>query len=334
MEKRVAVRHKLVNFSPYVKEIASTIERLFPNIQQETVPLESPEEEKIRAVMDATILLGDYRQRNHIDRPIIEAAKNLKLIQQPTVGYEAVDVEAAAEFGVPVANAAGFNSVGVAEHALMMALVLLKKLPVLDRETRKCNWLQVEMVSTGGVWELEGRTLGILGFGLVGRELAKRARAFGARILYNKRSRLPEVEERELGVEYCSFEDILSRSDILSIHVPLTEETRGLIGREEIARMKRGAILLNLARGEIVDSYALADAVKCGSLSGVGVDVFDPEPIRSGNPLIGLENVVLTPHVAGGTAESKFKSLRICFENIARVMRDEKPVNLVNSIQR
>jgi len=294
-------------------------------------PLSLLRKEKLEMVREATILFGDYRQRNHIDRKIIEAATNLKLIQQPTVGYEAIDVEAASEHRVPVANAAGFNSVGVAEHALMMALALLKKLPRLQRETCNCNWLQVQCVNENSVWELEGRTLGILGFGLVGRELAKRARGFGPRILYNKRSRLAEAEEKELGVEYRSFDDIISLSDILSVHVPLSEETKGLIGRDEIARMKKGAILLNLARGEVVDAWALADAVREGRLSGAGVDVFDPEPISPGNPLIGLENVVLTPHIAGATAESKVKSLRICFENIARVMRGESPVNVVNN---
>jgi len=211
-----------------------------------------------------------------------------------------------------------------------MTLALLRKLPRLHKETSNCNWLQVQCVSEGSVWELEGRTLGILGFGLIGRELAKRARVFEPRILYNKRCRLTEAEEKELGIEFSSFDDILSRSDILSVHVPLSEETRGLIGREEIARMKKGAIFLNLARGEIVDAWALADAVKEGHLSGVGVDVFDSEPINPDNPFIGLDNVILTPHIAGATAESKAKSQKICFDNIGRVIRGEKLLNVVN----
>jgi glyoxylate reductase len=330
METKI-IKHKIVRFSPPTKGFWDSVERLFPGVQLEIALLESTDEEKLEMVRDATILIGDYRQRNRIDRKIIKAAPNLKLIQQPSVGYEAIDVKAASEHRVPVANAAGFNSVGVAEHALMMALALLKKLPRLHRETNNCNWLQVQCVSEGSVWELEGRTLGILGFGLVGRELAKRARGFGPKILYNKRSRLAEAEEKELGLEYSSFEDILSRSDILSVHVPLSEETKGLIGREEIARMKKGAILLNLARGDVVDAWALADAVKEGHLSGAGVDVFDPEPISPENPLIGLENVLLTPHIAGATAESKAKSQRICLENIGRLIRGEKLVNVVNN---
>ena len=330
METKNIVAHKVVSFSPFLKNVNDNMEKLFPGVQLENVPMESTEEEKVNAVRDATILFGDFRQLNRIDRKIIEAAPNLKLIQQPTVGYEAIDVKAASEYGVPVSNAAGFNSVGVAEHAVMMMLALLKQLPVLHNETIKCNWLQIKCVSEGSIWELEGRTLGILGFGLVGRELAKRAKGFGTRILYNKRNRLTEEEERELGVEYRSFNDILSQSDILSVHVPLTEETRGLIGKEEIARMKKGAILLNLARGEVVDAEALAEAVRNGALRGAGVDVFDPEPIEPVNPLIGLENVVLTPHTAGATAESKAKSLRICFDNIAKVIKGETPANIVN----
>jgi phosphoglycerate dehydrogenase-like enzyme len=331
MQTKNVIAHKIVSFSPFTKEVNDTIKKLFPGVQLETVPIESTEEEKLKAIRDATILFGDYRHKNRIDRKIIETAKNLKLIQQPTVGYEAIDVKAASERGILVSNAAGFNSVGVAEHAIMMMLALLKKLPILHSETSKCNWLQVKCVSEGSIWELEGRNLGILGFGLVGRELAKRARGFGPIILYNKRNRLTETEEKDLGVEYRSFEDILRQSDILSVHVPLTEETKGLIGKSEISKMKKGAILLNLARGEVVDTEALAEAVRNGALKGAGVDVFDPEPIEPGNPLIGLENVLLTPHIAGGTVESKVKSLKICFDNIAKVIKGETPANIVNN---
>ncbi len=166
--------------------------------------------------------------------------------------------------------------------------------------------------------------------------MARLAGVFGPKIIYCKRTRLSEEEEEELGVEYCSFDDLLSRSDILSIHVPLTDETRGMIGRDEIAKMKPGAILLNLARGEIIDEEALAEAVLEGRLSGVGTDVLIEN--RRGNvvetpsPLLDLENVMITPHMAGPTKEARERSQIQATDNILRVLGDEKPLHLVNDV--
>jgi glyoxylate reductase/D-3-phosphoglycerate dehydrogenase len=186
------------------------------------------------------------------------------------------------------------------------------------------------------VWELKGKTLGILGFGNIGMEVARLASVFGPKIIYYKRTRLTERVEEKLGVEYCSFDDLLSKSDIFSIHVPLTDETRGMIGRDEIAKMKPGAILLNLARGEIVDEEALAEAVVTGKLSGVGTDVLTEK--RHGNvvetpsPLIGLENVMITPHMAGPTLEARLRSHKEATDNIIRVLRGETPLYIVNDV--
>jgi len=186
------------------------------------------------------------------------------------------------------------------------------------------------------VWELRGKTLGILGLGSIGKEVAKLARVFGPEIIYFKRTRLLEEEEEALGVEYCSLDDLLVRSDILSIHVPLTDETRGMIGREEIGKMRPGAILLNLARGEVIDEEALAEAVLEGRLSGVGTDVLIEN--RRGNvvetpsPLLDLENVMITPHMAGPTKEARERSQIQATDNILRVLGGEKPLHLVNDV--
>ncbi|MGD2201229.1 MAG: NAD(P)-dependent oxidoreductase [Candidatus Bathyarchaeota archaeon] len=186
------------------------------------------------------------------------------------------------------------------------------------------------------VWELKGKTLGILGLGNIGKEVARLSHAFSPEILYCKRTRLSEEEEEELGVEYCPLDDLLVRSDILSIHVPLTDETRGMMGREEIAKMKPGAILLNLARGEVVDEEALANAVREGRISGVGTDVLTErrlgDVIETPSPLIGLENVMITPHIAGPTIEARARSQKQATDNILRVFRDEKPIHLVNDV--
>ena len=323
--------HIVASFSPYLKDVFQAMKNQFPNVKQEFITPKTPEHEKYAIVKNAIYLLGDFQQINQIDRETIKAAQNLKLIQQPTVGIDAIDIEAATEYNIPVANTAGFNSVAVAEHTMMLILASLKKLKKLNQETCDCNWLQVQMVNSGEVGDLENKTLGILGFGQAGRELAKRAQAFSTNIIYNKRNRLSLAEEDELNIKYTSFEEILQQSDILSVHVPLTDETRGMIGENEIASMKKGAILVNVARGEVVDAHALADAIKSGHLSGAGVDVFDPEPISVDNPLIGLENVILTPHVAGATGGAKANGVRICFQNLMRVLDGETPINVVNN---
>jgi phosphoglycerate dehydrogenase-like enzyme len=174
-------------------------------------------------------------------------------------------------------------------------------------------------------------TLGILGLGTIGREVAKRAQPFDVRILYHKRSRLSEKEEENLGVEYRRFNELLQESDILSLHLPLVEETRRMIGKQEIALMKQGAILINTARGELVDEEALADALKDGRLWGAAVDY---EPLSQDSPLRNLDNVLLMPHcaVGGATPESRKMSALKFAQNIARVLAGEHPYNIVNGL--
>ncbi len=288
------------------------------------------EEEVCGAVADATVIVGDGRHQTHVTRRVIEAAPRLGLIQMFTVGYDEVDLEAADERGIPVSNAAGVNAVSVAEHAMMFMLVLLKKGVYAHESTLRGEWPQMELAVGGKVLELGGRTLGILGLGDIGTEVAKRARAFGPHILYHKRSRLPVAEEVRLGVEYVVFEELVKRSDILSIHIPLTPETRGMIGREEIASMKKGAILLNLARGGIVDEGALVEALKEGRLSGAGLDVIEDEPLGPDNIFDGVKNVMLSPHISGASKETFGRAFRMCGENLARFFAGEELENVVN----
>jgi len=299
------------------------------------VPIKASEDEVCQALLGATVIL--LPPIRHINRKMLEAARGVKLIQVISVGYDFIDLEVATELKIPVANNPGYSTTSVAEHTLMFILVLLKKGLRLHQMGNKKQWTISEKQGFWDqVWELKGKTLGILGLGNIGKEVARLARVFGPRIIYYKRTRLSAEEEEELGVEYCSFEQLLARSDILSIHVPLTDETRGMIGRDEIAKMKSGAILLNLARGEIIDEEALTDAVLEGRLSGVGTDVLTER--RQGNivetpsPLIGLENVMITPHAAGPTKEARARSQRQATDNILRVLGGEKPLYLVNNV--
>ena len=231
-------------------------------------------------------------------------------------------MEAAVELGIPVANNAGVNAITVAEHALMMILVLQKKAfmfhsEVMERQWPKAGW--------GEMWELRRRALGVLGLGAIGSELAKIAVGLGARVLYHKRSRLSEKDERERGVEYRSFNDLLKESDVLSVHVPLTDETRHMIGENEIASMKDGAIIVNTARKDVVDERALSKALREGKLYGVGVDVPKEgedraEELRS---LFQGCNTIATSHIASFSGQIVGRFNERVSESIRRVLRGE-----------
>ena len=289
------------------------------------------EDEICGLVKDAPIIMTDPFHFQPVTRRIIEAADNLKLIQCYTIGFDDVDLEAARERGIPVANAAGTLSKPIAEYTITVALYLIKSIEFAHSELNKGNWVQQQMVSGPRIpLEFGVLTLGIIGAGGIGREVARLAKGFGTKILYHNRNRLPEEVERELGLEYSSLDDLLESSDVLSINVPLTDETRGMIGAEEIARMKAGAVLVNTARGEIVDYGALADAVKSGHLRGVAVDVFENEPDISDCPLLGLENVILTPHSSSGSTESPRRCFEKVAENLGRFYEGKPLLNVVN----
>ena len=279
----------------------------------------------------ASVIMTDPMHFQPVTRRIIEAADNLKLIQCYTIGFDDVDLEAARERGVLVANAAGTLSKPMAEYVVTAALYLLKSLDFARSEMSKGNWVQQQMVQGPRVpMELGVLTLGIVGAGAVGREVARLAKGFGTRMLYHNRNKLPDEVELELGLEYSSLNDLLESSDVLSISVPLTDETRGMIGAEEISRMKEGAVLVNTARGEVVDYGALAEALKSGHLRGAAVDVFENEPDIWDCPLLGLDNVILTPHSSSGSTESARRCMAKVAENLERFYEGKPLLNVVN----
>ena len=284
------------------------------------------------AVRGADVIIGDFTFRLPIDAAVAEAARGCRLIQQPSIGYQHIDLEATRRAGIPVANVGAANAVGVAEHAVMFMLCLLKRALYFHAKTARGEWGQQD-IFTLGLGELHGKTLGIVGMGNIGREVALRARPFGCRMLYHDLRRLPEEEERELGVEFAELEGLLRASDIVSLHVPLTPETRHLMDRERLAMMKPGAYLLNLARGEVVDEEALAEALREGRLAGAGIDVFAEEPVNPDNPLLASDRVMLSPHVAGGTDESRVRMLQVTVENVVGVLSGGKPRFVVNGVE-
>lgn len=260
-----------------------------------------------------------------ITAEMIAAAPKLKLIQLPQQGYDNVDVAAATRAGVPVCNTPGVNSASVAEHTLMLILATLRRLLECDASVRRSEWLQLEMFRKG-LRGFTGATLGIVGFGSVGQALARICHPMAGEILYYKRHRLSAGEERQLGVTYAPLEELLRRSDVVSLHVPVNEETRGLIGREELSLMKPGAILVNTARGPVVDRDAFIAHMRNRRLGGAGLDVLWQEPPPPDSPLLTLENVVFTPHVASSLQELAWKALTMAFDNVYRVAAGEDPL--------
>ena len=297
----------------------------------DVVTIYEPNYEEIsRQVSDADVVVGDYTFRIKIDSSLCEKMSRVRLIQQPSTGYDHIDIEACGRRGIPVANIGGANSVSVAEHTIMLALMLLKRAVYAHNKLVEGLWTQSELMNMIG--ELYGKTWGVLGMGRIGREVAIRVIAFGAKIIYYDIVRREDIEK--LGVEYRSFNRLLSESDILSIHAPLTPETRRMIGEKELRLMKQSAILINVSRGEIVDEEALAKAIREGWIAGAGVDVYSTEPPSSNHPLLQVAregyNVIVTPHIAGATNEARIRIINVTLENVLRVLAGLKPENMVN----
>lgn len=285
-------------------------------------------------VKDSDIILA-VPMTPYMDREFLKMASGVKLVQFLSTGYDNIDIDAATELGIAVANNAGINSVAVAEHAFMMILMLLKKAIIGHNSIRQGKWIQNELVNENQfLRELKGKTLGILGLGNIGTELAKRGKAFDATVIYNKRNRLTKEKELALGVEYRSFNELLEESDVLSIHVPLTEETYKMIGAPQLEQMKDNAILINTARADVIDEKALVEALKQNKLAGAGIDVpRSHDTVEEFSHLFAeVENVVLTPHVASATYNCANLFWEQAAENICKAVNGEKPKNLVNDV--
>lgn len=285
------------------------------------------EEELVERVKGADALLSLLTDR--VDGDLMDAAgPQLKIVSNYAVGFDNVNVKEATDRGVVVTNTPSDEvNESVAEHAWVLMLVLARRIVEADEATRKGAYKGWEPNIFLGV-NMIGRTLGIVGLGRIGSKVALRAKGWGMTVLYNKRTR-DEKAEKELGVEYVEFNDLLARSDFVTLHVPLTDETRHMINKDTLAKMKKGAYLINTSRGPVVDEHDLVDALRNGHLAGAALDVYDNEP--NINPeLIGMENVVLTPHIASATWEARDKMGAQAIDAILDTFSGKKPQNLVN----
>jgi len=260
-----------------------------------------------------------------ISASVLREAKSLRLIQLLSAGYDKIDLTLTSELGIPVATNGGANAWAVAEHCIGLLLSLYKRLIPGDRSVREGRWRQA--ITGLNTFEVAEKTVGLIGAGNIGQKVARRFKSFETRILYYDAAPAIGIEN-ELGARRVSLDELLRESDIVTIHIPLLRGTRSLIGERELSLMKPTSVLLNTSRGEIVDEKALIAALIENRIAGAGLDVFEKEPISMDNPLLKLENVLLSPHIAGSSYETWFRRTNFAWENIRRVASGHPPLSL------
>jgi phosphoglycerate dehydrogenase-like enzyme len=280
--------------------------------------------DKLTCFATADFILG---YPGDMTEPEIRVATQCKLLQLMSAGYDRILLPVWREMTVPVANNGGANAIPVAEHALLLMLAVCKWLPQHHIALRQGQWLGHAKVLE--MFELRGKTVGIVGFGHIGREVARCLLGFQTTTLYYDVVRATPEVEAEFKARQVPLDELLRQADLITLHTPLMAQTRGFIGAAQLAMMKPTAILINTARGPIIDEAALYDALKARRILGAGLDVFAHEPIDPTNPLLQLDNVVVTPHCAGSTYNTWFRRLDFAFDNIARIARGEPPTHII-----
>ncbi|NNM03070.1 MAG: D-glycerate dehydrogenase [Nitrosopumilus sp.] len=261
-----------------------------------------------------------------INKDTIDLAKNLKVISTYSVGFDHIDVNYAKKKKIRVGYTPEVLTDATADLAFTLLLDVLRRVSEGDRIIREGKWKEIYGAHDYVGVDLQGKTLGILGLGRIGRTLAKRAKAFDMKIIYHNRNRISKSKEKAMGVKYASFEKLVTQSDVLSIHVPHTKETDHLFNMKVFRKMNKSAFLINTARGKIVNEKELAMALKKNIIAGAGLDVFEEEPMNRKNPLIKLQNVVLAPHIGSSTKETRAKMAQITVKNLNLGMNGKRPI--------
>lgn len=296
----------------YENEMLDIVYSLAPKGFNLVVAKNGSQEECMERVRDADYLYAGHSVR--VDAPLLEAGAQLKMVQRFGVGMDSVDEEAMKKRGIPLYVNRGVNARSVAELTVLLMLGLVRRLPMLDAGMHAREW-NVDSISRR---EIHGQTIGMIGLGHIGSMVAERLRPFGVKILYWKPVKCSDEEEAKYGIAYRELDDLLSESDIVSLHCMMTDRNRGMMNKEIFAKMKDGAKLINTSRGALVDEKDFTEAIWSGKLSGAALDVFCVEPLPDDSPLRDLPNVILTPHAGGVTRESFQRILSEAFFNIKK----------------
>ena len=286
-----------------------------------------PRDLLLEKVKNAEGLLPLLTER--IDGELMDAGEKLRVISNYAVGYNNIDVEAATKRGIYVTNTPGILTDTTADAAFALLMAAARRVPEADRHIRAKGWIHAWGPKMYIGSDIHGKTLGILGMGRIGSAMVKRAKGFSMDVVYHDVYRREDLEE-ELGITYMPRDEVIRSADFLSLHVPLTPETQHMMGAEELASMKETAYLINTSRGPVVDENALADALRDGVITGAGLDVFETEPVSHDSPLLGLDNIVLTPHLASGSIETRTKMATTAATNIVSALQGRVPPNIVN----
>ena len=294
-----------------------------PEIEVTVVEPGLSDEEQARLCKDADAIIS-----SNISTDVLKQCPNVKLIQTLSAGYDRLDLEAILEMGIPVANNGGANAIAVAEHSIALMINVGKRMMLQwDSTTKQRNWRAV--LYFDDLSELTDKTVGIVGLGRIGKQVAKRLTGFDTHTIYHDIVEVPADVQQELKAEPVPFDDLLRESDIVSMHVPLTRRTRSMMSDREFGMMKSTAFLINACRGPVVDEAALYRALKDGQIFAAGLDVLEEEPTPAENPLLDLDNVVVTPHMAGQSQETNLRAAAFAYGNIMRTLAGETPESLV-----
>jgi phosphoglycerate dehydrogenase-like enzyme len=286
----------------------------------------------LEAVGDADHIVGDWTHELSLDAELLDHAGRCLVVFQPTAGTDGIDIDQAARLGIPVANAPGTNDRAVAEWTVMAILAMLKDVWRHHAGVLAGKWEMLEAAQTG-VYELGDRTVGILGMGRIGQAVAARLAPFELRrLVYADVVAAPFELERRLRLERVELDELCAISDVLAVHVPLAGSTVGLLDERRLGLLPDGAVIVNAARGAVIDEAALCAALDAGRLHGAALDVFAEEPLPLGHPLRGRPNVLLSPHLAGSTNEARVRMVSSTLRNLDRVLRGGAPEHVINGV--
>ena len=306
-------------WAPAVREVVSRVAReLAPAELDLRFALSYDEAEQLALAEAADFLLPGWAA---VTEPMLARAGRLRFVQKWGIGVDRIDVAALRRRGIGLAITAGANAGPVAELALALMLAVYRRIPYVNRTMRQGQWPKAEMRET--CFQIKGKTIGLVGFGNIGRTLARRLSGFEAQVIYADTQAADQDTEQALGVRRVGLAELLARSDIVSLHLPYSAQAGRLIDAAAIAAMKPGAVLINTARGELVDEAALYDALLTGQLRGAGLDAFDPEPPAASHPLFTLDQVVVTPHAGGGVFDNVEAVARHALGNLLRVLQGQ-----------